>query len=792
MATRELKVRLNADATRFSRGMSSAIGRMRTFANVVGAATAALAAYAGARGLQEAIRESIRFEEKTAELQKLLGEVGGQRAADEIQSLSNTLPVARDRLLDVGAAAARLGIRGTENIRSFTQVMGEVGAATDLLADAAAESMARLAKITQTPISEIRNLASAVNAASNTMAASFSDVLQASLRAAPGLSAIGATQPEVVALAGSLSQVSASAERAGTRLNRLGSALADPRKFGAFADALDVSVQRFREMVDESPAQTILELARVMRRGGEAADVLAGELQETSLKVLRGLAQNLGETEEAVGRLNTAFEEGTSIGEEAARFFGITSSKLQVLENNIDNLQQQIGEHLLPTFNDLIGIIQRNLPQIAELFAKGLASVGLAAANLVEAINDNRRVIPEFASAAGNALSTFFALAVTGFRVVSNSAIALAKSLRPAAQLVTGIIMQDPGKIAAGIARLKSVLEDEALPNIENIVEAAEEGRAALDEFFRESAQSDLGAALGAETGDNFVDRFLKRLREGLESLRDADFGIGGGEGDEAVTPLSVGISASDFGSQASRTVDTLANSVQVAVDRSTSLTTAGRDIGLSLAQSAFGALTEGLPPGFDPDEVIQNMADATSDIGEGIGGDINENMDRVLERGAQRAMDSLLSGLIRGRDNILSSVIDIGLSIASAIATNGMMDFLQIGSPSRLAVRIGEQVGEGLIVGMQNMMGAVEGQSMAMAGAAAPSLPAGPAASGSGFGSSRQVVIHEGDRNVQIQAMDSESFRQFADRNRGIFGGAVARASRESQGIRHQILTGR
>lgn len=733
MATRELKVRLNADATQFNRGMGAALSRVKNFKGAIAGATAALAAYAGAQGIAAATRASIQFEEKTAELQKLLGDIGGEAAAKEIQSLSNELPVARDRLLDVGAAAARLGIRGTENISNFTEVMAEVGAATDLSADVAAESMARLAKITQTPINQVRNLASAVNAASNTMAASFSDVLDAALRAAPGLSAVGATQPEVVALAGSLAQVSANASRAGTRLNRLGSALANPKKFEDFAAALGVTVQQFRRMMAESPAQVILQLAGVMAEGGAAADQLSGSLQETSLKVLRGLAQNLGETEEAVANLNEEFEKGASIGEEAQRFFGITASKLEVLDNQFSNVATTAGGP----------------------FREALNQATTAVIEFGNTDNQVRKI--------GQTFALIGEQIVFVTRVVGNLVEIVANSLTGAANLAFSAI----GRI----------VNDTLLRPINKVMEL-------LGRDFR-FALVDVEAAFEAFQGDT------RDIEADVQDIVDAGGNLLSAF-DEVLNPAAQIQDATDRAADNTKEMADNAGQAANNMERAAQAATGFQGFGDFRAEPAVRRATEAesaLARAVTPGSGVKEKAEqAGGDVGQSV----TQGMDRVLERGAQRAMDSLLSGLIRGRDNILSSVIDIGLSIASAIATNGMMDFLQIGSPSRLAVRIGEQVGEGLIVGMQNMMGAVEGQSMAMAGAAAPSLPAGPAASGGGFGSSRQVVIHEGDRNVQIQAMDSESFRQFADRNRGIFGGAVARASRESQGIRHQILTGR
>lgn len=370
-----------AAMSRFSDKAGGLIASLGGLRGAVGAATGVLAAYAGAKGLAGATRASIDFETQTAELAKLLGDLPAKAAAEEISDLATELPVARAELMDVAAAAARLGVRGTENIRTFTQVMAEIGVATDQSAAQAATSMARLSKITETPISQVRNLASVVNEASNTMAASFSEVLDASLRAAPGLSAIGATQPEIVALAGSLTQVSASAQRAGTRLNRMASAIANPENAEAFGAAIGMTAEGFRALVDQSPAEAILALAGAMRAGGAGAELLSREMRETGLKVLRGLAQNLDETTSSLGRMNKAFEEGTSIGEEFARFAGITESRFEQLKNIGTDLATVIGAPLRDALRgaaaDLAAVANQSsgFTKLAEIIASTVQTI---------------------------------------------------------------------------------------------------------------------------------------------------------------------------------------------------------------------------------------------------------------------------------------------------------------------------------------------------------------------------------------------------------------------------------
>lgn len=461
--------------------------------------------------IAEATREAAKFEVQVAELAKLVGEDVAAPLAESISDLGNELPVARDQLFNVAEAAARLGVRGVENITTFTRVVAEIGVATDLSAEVAATAMARLAKITQTPISEIRNLASAFNEASNTMAVSFSEVVDAAQRAAPGLSAIGASQPEIAALAGSTAELSASAERAGTRLNRLAAALADPRQAEDFAAALslasdgaEVTAQSFREMVAESPAETILELAEVMRGGGQAADQLAGTLQQTSLKVLRALSQNLDEARASLTRLNTAFREGTSIGEEYNRFASTAQAESQRLSNRITDLQRRVGEDFLPVWKDLLETTADIVQVFNELFQAPLEEFfpEEEAERFRKLIEDATGATDEFRQMARPGGDRFGQVASRGFRDAQAAATELEKT------------------IALLGSRLDSAIRPEFFRRVDQFLRANRDSKATVSEFIAVINQLARDMQAAADDALPPLTEALNQLRENTETSK--------------------------------------------------------------------------------------------------------------------------------------------------------------------------------------------------------------------------------------------------------------------------------
>lgn len=349
-----LKTKVSADTGDFVSGISRASSSVGQLTGAVKLGAAALAAYAGTRGLQAAVQESMKLEEQTAELAKLVGERLADPLADSIVDMSNEMPIARDRLFEVAETATRLGVRGEKNIRAFTETAAQIGVATDSSAQEAANAFARIGAMTDTGVEDMDRLASSANALSNTMATSFSEIQDATLRSSAELTNFGLRSTDIFAVNAAMNEVSESAQRAGTRLRRLAQELQDPRKVEVFADVLGITVDEFQRLREEDPAQIILGLARVMREGGDAADELRRQTTTVTQTALAGLGNNIDGLVEALGRARTAFDENTSLQEEYARFADTAAARTKVLRNRMNNLQASIGNRLLPTFVDLL------------------------------------------------------------------------------------------------------------------------------------------------------------------------------------------------------------------------------------------------------------------------------------------------------------------------------------------------------------------------------------------------------------------------------------------------------
>lgn len=341
-------------ADEFVGSLDDAIESLGGFKAAVGLAGGALAALS-VGALAKATASAAEFEQAMVEVQKVTDEVTAATLSEDIRELASAIPIAQKELAGITADAARFGIRGTENINAFTESVARMSVATDLATDEAGEAFAKLATLTKTPISEMENLGSAINTLSNNFATSSQEIVDSMLRSSGAMSQLGVRTTDIVGISAALNEVSASSERAGTRLRRLAQILVEPKRQREIAEAMGLTAEGFSRMVDEDPTAVIREMAAAMAEGGEEADRLNEVLDTRVRAVLAGLGQNLEGLDAALGESSESFDEATSLQEEFEAATDTTSARARVLKNRLGNLAITTGEGLLPVVNDLIG-----------------------------------------------------------------------------------------------------------------------------------------------------------------------------------------------------------------------------------------------------------------------------------------------------------------------------------------------------------------------------------------------------------------------------------------------------
>lgn len=430
----EVAVQISGDGAGLMDTLDAAERGMLSFKSVVGGLGVALGALA-AGGLAEAVNAARDFEQQMVELEKVTSPEIAEEMGTAIQQMAEEIPLAQSELAGIAEQAGRLGIEGVDNIKEFTRVTSEMAVSTDLTADEAANAFARITQLTGVPIENVRELGSAINELSNTMATSSSEITDSVLRAGAAMRQLGLSADETVALSAALNEVSESSERAGTRLRRLAQEVqvVSGSDLEAMAAALGLTAEEFERMREESPVELLELMAQTMAEGDDSAQALSGTLSTTSQQALAALGTNLESLNTALETSNAQFEEGTSLSKEFEAANSTFNAQLQRTRNRFRNIAITTGEVLLPALSDVLGVVNQLLDGFARFNAEtnGVAgAVGLLTTAIGGLVGGGALLASQFvgASAAVSALGT----ALTVLTGPVGIAIALAAGLAAA------------------------------------------------------------------------------------------------------------------------------------------------------------------------------------------------------------------------------------------------------------------------------------------------------------------------------------------------------------------------
>lgn len=380
--SRSIEVQVSSSGTSaVVNALGGVTSKIAAIPKLVAGATLALGALAGV-ALAGATKAAADFEEQMVEVQKVTSPETAAALNDEIREMARTMPVAHSELATIAATAGRLGIKGTDNIKTFTKNVAMMAEATDLTASEAADSFARMETLMDIPVEKTENLGSSINTLSNNMAASSREIVDAATRSSGVLNTLGLQAPEILSLNAAMNEVSASSRIAGTQLKVLGQELMDPNRAEDLAGAMGMTVDEFKRMRQESPAELLKAMVEQFQAGGEGADALRSVLGGTSRQALTKLAKNWESVEEGIGLANTQMEEGTSLQREFDLATDTFNAQLDILKNKFRDNAIALGNLLLPHLTEL-------LKRINEMMQGG--------SQLVEFFKENEGAIRSFA-----------------------------------------------------------------------------------------------------------------------------------------------------------------------------------------------------------------------------------------------------------------------------------------------------------------------------------------------------------------------------------------------------------
>lgn len=387
LAEANRRVQRAQDAMRNAQAAAGNLRSMGASSMVGGAAVAA--------GPAAAIRAASDFE------QAMLGvarQVEGARDAtgqltpiyralsEEIMTMSQRLPMASTEIAALVASGARMGIKGKQNLLAFAETTAIAANAFDLPTEEIGDNMAKISALYKIPIKNINQLGDTLNWLDDQALSKGGDIIDVMQRMGDvadrmdykQAAAFGSTFLSL----GSAPEIAASATKALVR--ELSIAAVQPKKFQSAMKDLGLDSADIQKRMTTDAAGTI---QMVLERINEAAPdqrvslatrIFGKEFGDDATK----LALNLGELRRQID-LTTAAQATGSMGRENAARLQTMAARWALLKNQLFNTAVVVGTSLAPsmiklmtTAGELLTRVQAWVQQNPEL-ASGLAKAAL-------------------------------------------------------------------------------------------------------------------------------------------------------------------------------------------------------------------------------------------------------------------------------------------------------------------------------------------------------------------------------------------------------------------------------
>lgn len=461
-----------------------------------------------------------------------------------------------NRAMELGG---QLGI-ATENLSKFASVAANLDIATDMDVDDVSLKLAQFMNICNVAETDVDRVGAVITDLGNNSATTESQIMNMAMRIAGSGSNIGMTSQEVLALAASLSSVGIQAEMGGnaisTIMNRIDKDVAlNSDTLQVWADTAGMSAEDFAANWKSNVMDTLLAVVDGMATYRDEGGNLNTLLKDMDISYMRQIdtMQRLSRTGDVVNGMvsiaNNAWDQNVALTREANRRYGTTTSQLQLVKNNVNELGIEFGQLMIPAvkeasegavelvqgFQSLDDATKRNILSLAGIVTAA-GPVTLVAGKFFSWLG---KITGKFASAYTELAfltrgTSSFTGAADKAAAASERAALKTEALGRAAAVAKGLVV---GLAMAGVALLAAYLVDAARKQ-ENLRKATEGLTDALDDVDEKtkSAADALGSLDSERPKRTFkeirdsIDQTIQKQAELADDMSETWGGINGSE----------------------------------------------------------------------------------------------------------------------------------------------------------------------------------------------------------------------------------------------------------------------
>ena len=423
--------------------------------------------------------------------------------SDAIKEMSTEIPATTEELAAIAESAGQLSIH-KESLLDFTEIMAMLGTSANMTADEAATSLSRLANITGMSQEDFDRLGATIVDLGNNLATTEKEIVDMSLRIAGAGAQVNMTEAEIMAFSGALSSVGIEAEAGGSAFSTLISNMSLAVQQGGdgleqFADVAGMSAAEFAAAFEEDAAGAIIQFIQGlgnMESEGRSAIAVLDDMGLSDIRMRDALLRAAGASDVFTNALqigSNAWDENTALVNEATKRYATTQSQLTMMQNAYNNLKVAIGDAYTPALQEAYSIGTKVLNGVTQFVKENpeLVNAVTAFAGVIGAVT--------LALAAYTAAVKLANIATAAFATVSNVALGPIFAVTAAVAAVT-----------AGIVALATAAANDAVPSVDELTQAAQGMREAMDEAdlaFESTATQTLATA-------EVADQYIAKLEE--------------------------------------------------------------------------------------------------------------------------------------------------------------------------------------------------------------------------------------------------------------------------------------
>jgi TP901 family phage tail tape measure protein len=371
-------------------------------------------------GLGLMAHSAVQFESAMADVNKAFGlERGTEDAnamAQQILSMSRTLPYSAEGLAGIAASAGMLGVQRNQ-MADFTRLVAQMGTAFDMSAEQAGDSIARLSNVFgymdasgKMDIQGLTTLGDTINYLADSGATSAADITNAMTRIGGSTRNFGLASNEAAAFATAMLNLGRPPEVVGTAINSMLPALQNATggtaKFQQGLQRIGLSAQQMETAIRQDAGGALqdffgrLNKLDASTRTKAIAEMFGTGSDSAIISQLAADTTQLSKSFEALGKIPAG-----GMLKEFENRAATTANQFQLLKNNLMEMAINMGSAILPALNGIAKGLQPVIQGIANFAAAhpGITQIGVAIALVVAAIGP-------LAMAIGSVVKAFAAL----------------------------------------------------------------------------------------------------------------------------------------------------------------------------------------------------------------------------------------------------------------------------------------------------------------------------------------------------------------------------------------------